>query len=153
MSLRPLHAAYLGELYGIAFFTAFAQKYSDDTHIYKWQLLIQVEQITAKRLKSYFDSLGIACPAQDPAMENKGWQDAEKWLPLDWQTLLDTLIPWVEPYVLRYRNDAAQATEHHEMSALVQAHEDAIYDFLLAERNTTDSGIPLLQAFIARYAD
>ena len=151
MSLHPLRAAYLGELYGIAFFTAFAQKYSDDTHIYKWQLLIHVEQITAKRLKDYLDPLGLSSPEQDLPMENKGRQDAQKWLTLDWSTLIDTLVPWVEPYALRYRQDALQATSHHAMFDLVQQHEDAIYAFLLAEQQATHSGGPHLEAFIARY--
>ncbi|MGF1688205.1 hypothetical protein L4C36_16175 [Photobacterium japonica] len=153
MSLQPLHAAYLGELYGIAFFTAFAQEYSDDTHIYKWQLLIQVEQITAKRLKNYLDPRGIACSTHDMAMENKGRQDAQKWIDRDWPTLMDTLVPWVKPYALRYRQDAAQATDHHAMFDLVQQHEDAIYAFLLAEQQATHSGTPHLEAFIARYPE
>ncbi len=52
MLIKQLFSAYLGELYGTAFFTAFAEKYSDDNHINKWQKLILVERITAQHLKS-----------------------------------------------------------------------------------------------------
>ncbi|AJR06679.1 hypothetical protein C9J03_03575 [Photobacterium gaetbulicola] len=62
METNPLYSAYLGELYGIAFFTAFANKYSDDSHIHKWQLLINVEQITATKLKTELTSISIPYP-------------------------------------------------------------------------------------------
>ncbi|KLV09635.1 hypothetical protein ABT56_00720 [Photobacterium aquae] len=152
MPLQQLYSAYLGELYGIAFFTAFAQKYSNDSHINKWQHLIQVEQITANRLKNGLEAANYPCPSQDDEMENKGLEDAEKWLGLDWPTLIDTMIPWVEPYALRYREQAAAATEHKELFELVQAHEDAIYEFLLAEQHENDSGLAILADFIAAYA-
>lgn len=149
MPLSQLYSAYLGELYGIAFFTAFADKYSDDTHINKWQLLIQVEEITAKKLKIGLDAVGRHCPEHVPAMQAKGEHDAEKWLHLCWGDLINTLLPWVAPYADQYRAQAAAATEHHALFDLVQQHEDAIYAFLLAEQHTTGSGCTILEAFIA----
>ncbi|MGF1725720.1 hypothetical protein [Photobacterium nomapromontoriensis] len=149
MSLNQLYSAYLGELYGIAFFTAFAKKYSDDTHIKKWQLLIQIEQITAQKLQSGLDAVGLSCPENDLAMQNKGEQDAEKWLDLPWNDLINTLLPWVAPYAQKYQEQAATATEHHELFNLVQQHEDAIYAFLQAEQQSTGSGVSILETFIS----
>lgn len=152
MCLNPLFSAYRGELYGIAFFTAFAQQYSDDTHINKWQLLIQVEEVTAKLLKNGLTPLGMDCPQADPEMENKGVKDAENWLHLSWPALLDTLIPWVEPYAVRYRRQADDATVHHDLYALVRDHEDAILNFLQAEKARPGTGLPYLQHFLTTYA-
>ena len=152
MQTDPLYSAYLGELYGIAFFTTFANKYSDDRHIHKWQQLIKVEQITANKLKTGLNAIDIACPDHDSEMEGKGQRDAEKWLDLEWHALVDTLADWVEPYALRYRQQAAAATQHHGLYQLVAEHEDVIWDFLHAEQQEAGSGSTLLEAFIAKHS-
>ncbi|MGF1700430.1 hypothetical protein L4D09_08975 [Photobacterium makurazakiensis] len=149
MHLEQLYSAYLGERYGIAFFSAFAQKYSDDNHINKWQLLIQVEEITAKKLKDGLIQRGFNNFGDEQAMQDKGIRDAEQWVHLEWNTLLKTLIPWVKPYAIKYREQALAATEHQELYQLVQQHEDAIYDFLLSEKQKVDTGIAILEDFIA----
>ena len=151
MQTDPLYSAYLGELYGIAFFTTFANKYSDDSHIHKWQRLIKVEQITATKLKTGLKAIGIDCPDHVAEMETKGLQDAEQWLALDWETLVDTLEEWVEPYAQRYRQQAASATQHHDLYQLVAQHEDAIWAFLHAEQNDVGSGAAILDAFITQH--
>ncbi|WEM44898.1 hypothetical protein PTW35_26995 (plasmid) [Photobacterium sp. DA100] len=151
METNPLYSAYLGELYGIAFFTAFANKYSDDSHIHKWQLLINVEQITATKLKTELTSIGIPCPDHDAKMEQKGQQDAEQWLHRDWESLVDTLVNWVEPYALRYRQQAKAAAEHQSLYHLVAQHEDAIWAFLQAEQQQAGSGTAILEAFINQH--
>ncbi|MGF1735569.1 hypothetical protein [Photobacterium satsumensis] len=151
MQTDPLYSAYLGELYGIAFFTAFANKYSDDNHIHKWQRLIKVEQITAAKLKTGLKAIGLTCPNHVAEMEVKGLRDAEQWLALDWETLVDTLAEWVEPYALRYRQQAADATEYRDLYLLVAEHEDAIWAFLHAEQKEAGSGVAILDAFIAQH--
>lgn len=151
MQTDPLYSAYLGELYGIAFFTAFANKYSDDNHIHKWQRLIKVEQITAAKLNTGLKAIGLTCPDQVTEMEIKGLRDAEQWLALDWETLVDTLAEWVEPYALRYRQQAADATEYRDLYRLVAEHEDAIWAFLHAEQKETGSGVAILDTFIAQH--
>ncbi|MBC7005687.1 hypothetical protein BIZ37_24315 [Photobacterium sp. BZF1] len=152
MQTDLLLSAYFGELYGIAFFTTFANKYSDDNHIHKWQLLIKVEQITAIKLKAGLNAINIACPDHDSEMEIKGQRDAENWLNLEWNSLVDTLANWVEPYTLRYRQQAANATNHHGLYQLVAEHEDVIWAFLHAEQNDVGSGVTILEAFIDKHS-
>ncbi|PSW18114.1 hypothetical protein C9I98_18190 [Photobacterium sanctipauli] len=151
MHLEQLYSAYLGELYGIAFFSAFAQKYSDDSHIDKWQLLIQVEEITALKLETALQKHPISLNDRAEEMRNKGIGDAQKWMHLDWASLIDTLVPWVKPYALKYREQADAATAEREMFKLVQEHEDAIYDFLLAEQQQSGNSIDILKQFITKW--
>ncbi|MGR5145066.1 hypothetical protein ACQKP8_00795 [Photobacterium alginatilyticum] len=151
MLTEQLFSAYLGELYGIAFFTAFAEKYSDDKHINKWQKLILVEQVTARHLKTGLEKLGISCPDSHPVMEDKGRHDAEKWLSLEWPDLVDTMASWVEPYALKYRHQAQRARQHSELFLLVQEHEDAIFSFLQAEQCQETNSQAALDNFLARY--
>ncbi|WP_064606839.1 hypothetical protein [Photobacterium sp. J15] len=151
MQIEQLYSAYLGELYGIAFFTTFAEKYSDNSHINKWQKLIQIEQITAQRLKAGLEPLGQTCPVHHPEMELKGLHDADKWLHLEWPELINTMAPWVEPYALKYRKQALQASEHKALFSLVQEHEDAILAFLKAEQQGDADSVAILNKFIASY--
>ncbi|WP_299017493.1 hypothetical protein [uncultured Photobacterium sp.] len=153
MQIEQLYSAYLGELYGIAFFTAFAEKYSDNSHINKWQKLIQIEQITAQRLKAGLAPFGKDCPDIHPEMEEKGLQDANKWLHLEWTELVNTMTPWVEPYALKYREQAQQAQAHHGLFTLVQEHEDAIWAFLKAEQQQDTDSLAPLEQFLSRYSD
>ena len=151
MLTEQLFSAYLGELYGIAFFTAFAEKYSDDKHINNWQKLILVEQVTARHLKTGLEKLGISCPDSHSAMEGKGRHDAEKWLSLEWSALVDTMATWVEPYALKYRHQAQQARQHSELFQLVQEHEDAILAFLQGEQSGKTNSQAALDSFLSRY--
>ncbi|MGF1716066.1 hypothetical protein L4D08_14410 [Photobacterium chitinilyticum] len=151
MLIEQLFSAYLGELYGIAFFTAFAEKYSDDNHINKWQTLILVERITAQHLKSGLEKLAVECPDRHLEMEQKGRLDAEKWLSLEWPVLVDTMASWVEPYALKYRQQAQQAQAHLALYQLVQAHEDAILAFLHAEQRQDKNSLAALDRFLSCY--
>lgn len=153
MLIEQLYTAYLGELYGIAFFSAFTEKYSDNQHINKWQTLLRVEQVTARLLKAGLESLGKPCPSVDTEMTEKGLREAEKWLELGWTELIDTMIPWVEPYALKYRQQARQAGSHQALFQLVQEHEDAILAFLLAEQSQQGNSLAPLQHFLSRYGE
>ncbi|KJG02042.1 hypothetical protein [Photobacterium angustum] len=150
--IAQLYNAYLGELYGIVFFKTFAEKYSDDSHNNKWQTLIKVEELTAKCLKDGLEALGHPCPDYDQEMENKGLADANKWLALPWQELVDTMVPWVAPYQQRYQQQADEATEHRYLFTLVADHENAIYDYLLAEQRGDNSALDILTTFMNKYA-
>ncbi|MCG3864802.1 MULTISPECIES: hypothetical protein [unclassified Photobacterium] len=150
--IAQLYNAYLGELYGIVFFNAFAEKYSDDSHNNKWQTLIKVEKLTAQRLKDGLEALGQICPDYDRDMEKKGLEDANKWLPLPWKELVDTMVPWVAPYQQRYQQQADEATEHLTLFTLVADHENAIYDYLLAEQQGNKNALDILTTFIKKYA-
>ncbi|WP_318447630.1 hypothetical protein [Photobacterium leiognathi] len=149
--IAQLYTAYLGELYGIVFFKTFAEKYSDDSHNDKWQTLIKVEELTAKRLKTGLEALGHPCADYDQAMAEKGLADAEKWLSLPWKELVDTMVPWVAPYQQRYQQQANEATEHQALFTLVADHENAIYDYLLAEQRGDKNALNVLDTFINKY--
>ena len=85
-------------------------------------------------------------------MEKKGLADANKWLALPWQELVDTMVPWVAPYQQRYQQQADEATEHRALFSLVADHENAIYDYLLAEQRGDNSALDILTTFINKYA-
>ena len=148
MTLNHLYDAYLGELYGISFFTTFVEQYSDRSHNNKWQALLDVEIITAEKLKVALLPLGIECPDYDIEMAQKGIADANKWLHLPWPTLINTMVSWVAPYQQRYQQQADNAQQHHALFTLVADHENTIYDFLLAEQAGSLESIQILNHFI-----
>ncbi|EAR57509.1 hypothetical protein SKA34_07983 [Photobacterium sp. SKA34] len=150
--IAQLYNAYLGELYGIVFFKTFAEKYSDDSHNNKWQTLIKVEELTAQCLKDGLETLGHPCSDYDQDMETKGLADANKWLALPWQKLVDTMVPWVAPFQQRYQQQADEATEHRALFTLVADHENAIYNYLLAEQQGDNNALDILTTFINKYA-
>ena len=148
MTLNQLHNAYLGELYGISFFTTFIEQYSDPRHNNKWQALLEVEIITAKELKLALIPLGITCPDYDQKMAQQGIEDANKWIHLPWTALIDTMVVWVAPYQQRYQQQADNAQQYHELFNLIADHENAIYDFLVAEQAKSTESLQILQHFI-----
>lgn len=152
MTLNHLYDAYLGELYGISFFTTFIEQYSDRSHNNKWQTLLEIEIITANKLKTELLPLGVECPDDDIKMAQKGIDDANKWLHLPWSTLIDTMVIWVAPYQQRYQQQADNAEQHHALFTLVADHENAIYDFLVAEQAGSTESIEILRRFINNYS-
>ncbi|PSU72560.1 hypothetical protein C9J22_00970 [Photobacterium phosphoreum] len=152
MTLNHLYNAYLGELYGISFFTTFVEQYSDHSHNNKLQALLEIEIITTKKLKAALLPLVIESPDYDMDMDmdmtQKGISDANKWLHLPWPTLIDTMVTWVAPYQQRYQQQADNAQQHHALFTLVADHENTIYDFLLAEQAGSPESIHILMQFI-----
>lgn len=148
MTLNHLHTAYLGELYGISFFTTFIEQYSDPSHNDKWHALLEIEIITAKKLKFALTPLGVPCPDHDPKMTQQGIEDANKWLDLSWTVLIDTMVTWVAPYQQRYQEQANNAQQYQEIFNFVAEHENAIYDFLVAEQAKSPNSLQILQRFI-----
>ncbi len=154
MTINHLHDAYLGELYGISFFTTFVEQYSDRSHNNKWQALLEIEIITAKKLKMALIPLGIQCSDdnENEEMTKKGIADANKWLHLPWSILIDTMVTWVAPYQQRYQQQADNAQQHQTLFTLVADHENAIYDFLLAEQANSPESMHILQRFIQKHS-
>lgn len=150
--IAQLNTAYLGELYGIIFFKTFAEHYTDKRHLEKWQTLIDVEKLTAKKLKQGLAALDHDCVNHDNAMEAKGLHDAQKWLSLPWLALIDTMVDWVAPYQQRYQAQADNATEHQALFTLVADHENAIYDYLLAEQRQEADSLKILKRFLHKNA-
>ncbi|MEC6796289.1 hypothetical protein VXS03_04430 [Photobacterium sp. S4TG1] len=148
MTLNHLYNAYLGELYGISFFTTFIEQYSDPSHNNKWHALLEVEIITAKKLKLALAPLGVTCPDYDQKMSQQGIEDANKWLHLSWTALIDNMVIWVAPYQQRYQQQADNAQQYHELFNLVAEHENTIYNFLVTEQANSPNSLQILQHFI-----
>ncbi|PSV00322.1 hypothetical protein [Photobacterium kishitanii] len=148
MTINHLREAYLGELYGINFFSTLLNGYEDRSHVDKLDALLRIEHITGKKLKAALEPLGVVCPQYDPKMEQKGIADANKWIHLPWNELIDTMVTWVAPYQQRYQELADSAQDHHELFKLVAEHENTIYKFLLAERFKLPKSIHILHSFI-----
>jgi hypothetical protein len=146
-----IHTAYKGEIYGISFFSYFANNYTDKSHYQLWEALIDVEVLTAKLLEPYLDKNSIEFDKHDTDMQLKGIKDAKFWVDLPWNQLVQTLTNWVEPYEEKYRLWAEDAKEDIHAFTLIAGHETAIFQCWKAEINGT-SGVPVLLRFIKQYS-
>ncbi|WP_434361220.1 hypothetical protein NF212_22745 [Parasalinivibrio latis] len=149
--ITPLKSAYFGELYGLAFFDHFIRFYPDSSKQEAFHVLWKVEALTARLLREGVASIGESVPDHDRAMEEKGIADAVKWINLPWETLIDTMVAWVEPYQKRYQADTDVATKHLALYTLVSDHENAIFDFLLAEQSGQKDSLGILKTFLGHY--
>ncbi|QUM86099.1 hypothetical protein [Moritella sp. 28] len=149
---KRIHSAYRGEIYGISFFTHFANNYTNKSLIALWHSLIQVERLTADLLEISLNKNNIEYDRNDSLMNAKGIKDASAWINLPWSELVDTLINWVEPYERQYRLWVIETTQEFETFQLIADHETAIFQCWKSEQ-IGESGIPKLQAFIAKYTD
>ncbi|MDD9157609.1 hypothetical protein PVK64_15665 [Aliivibrio sp. S4TY2] len=147
---KRIHSAYKGEIYGISFFTYFADNYTDKKSHPLWLALTQVERATADLLEISLHKLQIPFERHDPLMIDKGIIDAKRWLTLPWNELVDTLTDWVKPYEKKYREWALEAEDHTEVFQLIADHETAIYQCWKAEQNG-EPGIGYLSTFIQKY--
>ncbi|WP_394495945.1 hypothetical protein [Shewanella sp. ENK2] len=145
---QQIHQAYLGELYGIAFFTLFKNIEEDATRIALWDKLIEVESITAEILLSHLLKQPETYPFDVVTMTEKGQQDARKWLHLPWEELLKTLYDWAKPYEQEYRNWQASATEHQSIMTIIAQHETAILNCFSAELQQKNG-----QAYLDHYLE
>ncbi|MGF1886755.1 hypothetical protein L4D13_11515 [Photobacterium profundum] len=146
-----IHTAYKGEIYGISFFSFFAKNYADKSHSQLWETLIHVEVLTAKLLEPYLDKHSIEYDKHNTDMQLKGIKDAEFWVDLPWDQLVQTLTNWVEPYEEKYRVWAEEAKENIQAFSLIADHETAIFQCWKAEM-IGKSGVPILLRFIKRYS-
>ena len=147
-----LYEAYRGELFGIAFFKAFADSAKDSEERDKWQCLIELERHTAALLKTWLERNGQVCATDDPEMEAKGRQTAAPWLDLAWQPLMGTLGPWVEGYAIKYRQQAERApVEQYQICDMTAAHEEAILSFLQVELAGERDSLKAIREFMANY--
>ncbi|ODS05553.1 hypothetical protein [Vibrio scophthalmi] len=149
-ALKQIIAAYDGEIYGIAFFEYFAANYADPSRLTLWQTLIEVETLTAQQLHVGLTELEAKFVINSSEMQQKGVNDAQKWVDLAWPKLTETLLPWIAPYEEKYRDWVHLAASHHSLFALIADHETAIYQCWQHEQSG-QSGIPILQAFLQQY--
>ncbi|BDM65818.1 hypothetical protein NFHSH190041_32700 [Shewanella sp. NFH-SH190041] len=156
---EQLQQAYRGELYGIAFFSTMLAGFRDwdamGRHRHAFELLLQVERVTAAQLERQLPSFGCVCQPHDEEMAAKGDADASRWLNLSWESLIDTMVDWVAPYQEVYRQQRVKAEQHHspmtELFHLVDEHETAIYCYLLAQQRNEANATQILSDFIARH--
>lgn len=148
-----LYEAYRGELFGIEFFKAFAERSENKDEREKWQCLITLEEHTAALLKNWLEEeTGQVCCWQDAEMEAKGRETAEPWLSLAWQPLMETLAPWIEGYALKYREQAESAAPgQYKITDMTAAHEEAILSFVQAERAGQPDSLKAVRAFMENY--
>ncbi|GIU53550.1 hypothetical protein [Shewanella sp. KT0246] len=130
---QRIHQAYLGELYGIAFFTLFQNVEQNPQRQLLWNKLVEVETLTAELLLSYLLKQSERFSYPVDKMTQKGHEDAQKWLGLEWTELLQTLKTWVEPFEAEYRQWAKDCKENQEVFDLIAAHETAILQCFEAE--------------------
>ncbi|MDW3151002.1 hypothetical protein [Vibrio sp. 779(2023)] len=150
-------SAYYGEIYGIAFFNHYLSHYAQSEQQTLWQTLIEVEELTAEKLKPVLLTNGMDIESRHQEMLDKGLADATKWIGLPWQELVATLLKWVEPYEIKYRewHEEVKALQQYSIAEreaieLIADHETAIYH-CWQQYHTGESGLPALNAFLAKY--
>ncbi|MGR5131022.1 hypothetical protein [Vibrio alfacsensis] len=150
-------SAYYGEIYGIAFFNHYLNNYSRAKRDELWETLIKVEELTAQKLKPILTAIGMDIESRHKEMLDKGLADAEMWIALPWEELVSTLLTWIEPYEVKYRqwHEEVKVSEEHSMAErnaieLIADHETAIYH-CWQQYSCGESGLPILNAFLAKY--
>ena len=150
-------AAYYGEIYGIAFFNHYLNHYAHGEQQTLWQTLIEVEELTAEKLKPVLLASGMDIENRHQEMLDKGLADAAKWIELPWPELVATLLKWVEPYEMKYRawHEEVKASQQYSIAEreaieLIADHETAIYH-CWQHYHINESGLPALNAFLAKY--
>ncbi|PIB13469.1 hypothetical protein [Vibrio rotiferianus] len=150
-------AAYYGEIYGIAFFNHYLNHYAHGEQQTLWQTLIEVEELTAEKLKPVLLANGMDIENRHQEMLDKGLADATKWIELPRLELVATLLKWVEPYETKYRawHEEVKASQQYSIAEreaieLIADHETAIYH-CWQHYHIGESGLPALNAFLAKY--
>ncbi|MEZ9524705.1 hypothetical protein [Enterovibrio norvegicus] len=154
-----IHSAYQGEVYGISFFTYFADHYSDasanvateNAREALWEALVLVEALTADLLEETLKARGVSFDRNDQEMQQKGVEDAHAWVALPWNVLVDNLVHWVAPWELKYREWLDDApSDFRSTFLLIAEQETAIYRCWEAEQRG-ESGVDILNDFIRKY--
>ena len=150
-------SAYYGEIYGIAFFNHYLNHYAHGEQQTLWQTLVEVEELTAEKLKPVMLTNGMDIENRHQEMLDKGLADATKWIELPWLELVATLLKWVEPYEVKYQewHEEVKASQQYSIAEqeaieLIADHETAIYH-CWQQHHTGEPGLPALNAFLAKY--
>lgn len=155
LQFTPLQQAYLGEIYGVAFFDYFIKNrvFSQNERLYFLQLL-RIEKITLNKLKLFLlkqkqmSSLPPLLIDHILTQKTAGTTKAKQLIDLPWKQLIVSLLNWVKPYKVKYENDvlnfkkalesneipfiyAHAEQERFKMFSFVSFHETAIYQSLL----------------------
>lgn len=147
-----LYETYRSELFGIAFFNAFAERAKNTEQRQKWQSLVDLEIHTATLLKTWLDNNGRPCEWEDPEMTAKGQGIAAPWLGLEWQALMETLENWITSYAVKYREEAKTApAEQYWIYDMTATHEEAILVFVQAEKIGNNDSLQAVRDFMAKF--
>lgn len=147
-----LYEVYRGELFGIEFFKAFAERAQNAEERQKWLSLVDLETHTATLLKTWLDNNDRPCAWEDPEMEAKGRDIAAPWLGLEWQPLMETLDPWIAGYAVQYREKAdAAPADQRWISDMAATHEEAILAFVQAERAGDSESLKAVREFMENF--
>ncbi len=149
-SVDKIIRAYNGEVYGIAFFEYFLAHYPHPSNRVLWQKLIEIEKLTADILHTWLTTSDVTFENAPKSMQHKGQLEAEQWINLPWKDLIDTLLPWIEPYENMYCQWEDTAHEHRQIFTIIAEHETAIFHCWQQEQQGKN-GIEALKAFIDRY--
>ncbi|MDK9771817.1 hypothetical protein [Vibrio sp. B181a] len=155
--IQNVLSAYYGEIYGIAFFNHYLSNYARSEQPLLWQTLIEVEELTAEKLKPVLLANDMDIENRHQEMLDKGLADATKWIGLPWQELVATLLKWVEPYEVKYREwyEEVKTSQQYSITEreaieLIADHETAIYH-CWQQYHSGVSGLPALDAFLTKY--
>ena len=147
--LEQLQQAYLGEIYGIAFFDYFICHYSaNEKQLSIFKKLHYIEIITKAAIETElveFLNIDLSLTIE---MKLKGILDAKKWITKPWSSLIDTMVDWVKPYQTQYHQQRLSAEHNKTLFGYVDAHETAIFNFLLSEQKQESKASKVLDDFI-----
>jgi hypothetical protein len=126
---REIQAAYIGEIWGAAFFEALSQQASLEPIRDALLMLARLEGETQARLRPLAERLGLDT-TEDPKDVAQGKARAEQWAGIDRYEFARRLHELVSDYVVRYDSlaEAAAATDTEEL-AFLAAHERALQVF------------------------
>jgi hypothetical protein len=139
-----LKQAYLGEIRGEAFFRGLTQampERADDI-----ALLAEVERATAAYLFPYL--VKPVGPEEVSAAHDAGQSRVSNMAIGSWSELVETILPIISGAIATFREAETHAPQHlREVYELFTAHEQALLDYLHAERDGQD-GSSRLRAFL-----
>ncbi len=126
---REIQAAYVGEIWGAAFFEALSQQASFAPIRDRLLMLARLETMTRDRLRPLAEGLGLDTFV-DPKDVAGGEALASQWAGIDRREFARRLNEMVSDYVVRYDSLAEEATTaDKEVLTFLAAHERALMVF------------------------
>lgn len=148
-----LKQALLGEIYGIGFFNYFIEHYSATAkQLAVFQQLLTIEQIMLAKLQLCVQLPRRCLVDNEHTVTQKSIAQAELWIDLPWQKLISTMSLWIKPYQQAYHQQALVAKNYQQVFCMLDEHETAIYQYLIAEEQHNPCASNYLDDFIQRYS-
>ena len=119
---------YQGEILGEVFFGNMLSYFGEPDRQYKIAVMLQQETETKARLRPAMMLLGLDLAEQDE-YRAMGLKMASALKGLDWLDAMAMIRDAVRPFVVRYKEIAADAPpEHQELADSMVVHEQSIFD-------------------------